>query len=240
MTRITPQAKSVAVRKMLAGRDKTNNMISASNTWMVPPQSTIMTDQDATDDRIATLLRHGYFPRSAPDLAVRSQNPTPTDLLWTKPTITYVSGVRIEEGRKGCGPPAQSGDRVGIHFVAKLLDGTLVDCKFCLLPGENFVDNFAANTLREPCYFVLGAGRVIQGWEIGVLGMSAFAERRLTVPASLAYGDHSVPDVPDGSTVIFDIKLMSRVSGDGKGVEYSSMDTREIVAAMGPSHAQVC
>ena len=65
-----------------------------------------------------------------------------------------------------------------------------------------------ANTKGKPFSFKLGAGEVIKGWDIGVVCMSVGAERRLTIPANLAYGSKSLPGIPANSTLVFDIKLL--------------------------------
>jgi FK506-binding nuclear protein len=38
--------------------------------------------------------------------------------------------------------------------------------------------------------------------------MAVGGERRLTIPASLAYGKKALPDIPANSTLIFDVKLL--------------------------------
>jgi FK506-binding nuclear protein len=38
--------------------------------------------------------------------------------------------------------------------------------------------------------------------------MSVGGERRLTIPAGLAYGSKGVPGIPPNSTLVFDIKLL--------------------------------
>lgn len=65
-----------------------------------------------------------------------------------------------------------------------------------------------ANKKGKPFSFKLGKGEVIQGWDIGVAGMTVGGERRLTIPANLAYGSKSMPGIPANSTLIFDIKLL--------------------------------
>lgn len=66
----------------------------------------------------------------------------------------------------------------------------------------------SANKSGKPFMFKLGAGEVIKGWDIGVAGMSVGGERRLTIPAHLAYGSKSLPGIPSNSTLVFDIKLL--------------------------------
>lgn len=68
---------------------------------------------------------------------------------------------------------------------------------------------FAANKKGKPFSFKLGAGEVIKGWDIGVAGMAAEGERRLTIPAHHAYGSKGVPGIPKNSTLIFDIKCLA-------------------------------
>lgn len=65
-----------------------------------------------------------------------------------------------------------------------------------------------ANKKGAPFSFKLGKGEVIKGWDIGVEGMAVGGERRLTIPASLAYGSKSIPGIPGNSTLIFDVKLL--------------------------------
>jgi FK506-binding nuclear protein len=55
---------------------------------------------------------------------------------------------------------------------------------------------FDANTSGKPFSFVLGKGEVIRGWDEGLAGMSVGGERRLTIPAGLAYGNQKLPGIP--------------------------------------------
>jgi FK506-binding nuclear protein len=66
----------------------------------------------------------------------------------------------------------------------------------------------AANKKGAPFTCQIGKGQVIKGWDIGVVGMSVGGERRLTVPANLAYGSKGMPGIPANSTLIFDVKLL--------------------------------
>lgn len=67
-----------------------------------------------------------------------------------------------------------------------------------------------ANKKGKPFAFKLGVGQVIKGWDVGVAGMTAGGERRLTIPAGMAYGKKGAPpDIPPNSDLIFDIKCIS-------------------------------
>lgn len=44
--------------------------------------------------------------------------------------------------------------------------------------------------------------------DIGVLGMQVGGERRITIPAKLAYGSKSQPGIPANSTLVFDLKML--------------------------------
>ncbi|RYY73637.1 MAG: FKBP-type peptidyl-prolyl cis-trans isomerase [Gammaproteobacteria bacterium] len=62
---------------------------------------------------------------------------------------------------------------------------------------------------------VIGTGRVIKGWDKGILGMKVGGKRKLFVPAHLAYGDRQVgPLIKPGSNLIFEIELFEVLTRD--------------------------
>lgn len=67
---------------------------------------------------------------------------------------------------------------------------------------------FLANKKGKPFAFKVGKGQVIKGWDIGVAGMAIGGERRMTIPANLAYGSKSLPGIPGNSQLTFDVKLL--------------------------------
>ncbi|CAK9784564.1 hypothetical protein CC85DRAFT_283016 [Cutaneotrichosporon oleaginosum] len=106
---------------------------------------------------------------------------------------TLPSGLVIEDIKVGTGPVAKGGKRLGMRYIGKLENGK----------------QFDANTGGKPFNFVLGRGEVIAGWDQGLVGMAVGGERRLTIPAKLAYGSQRIPGIPPNSTLKFDVKLVS-------------------------------
>ncbi len=103
--------------------------------------------------------------------------------------------LAIEILEEGTGEEAQNGDSLKVHYTGTLEDGTKFDSS--LDRGDPFV-------------FTLGAGRVIQGWDLGLLGAKVGDKRKLTIPADLGYGDSGAAGgkIPPGATLIFEIEVL--------------------------------
>lgn len=106
--------------------------------------------------------------------------------------VKVVQGVTIDDRTLGKGRTVKSGDSVGVRYIGKLQNG----------------QQFDANKKGKPFTFKAGKGQVIKGWDIGVIGMAIGGERRLTIPAHLAYGSRGMPGIPGNSTLVFDVKLL--------------------------------
>jgi peptidylprolyl isomerase len=55
---------------------------------------------------------------------------------------------------------------------------------------------------------VIGTGRVIKGWDQGLMGMQVGGKRKLLVPAHLGYGERTMGKIPPGSNLVFEIELL--------------------------------
>lgn len=108
------------------------------------------------------------------------------------PGVKVVNGVTIDDRKLGSGRTAKNGDKVSMRYIGKLTNGKVFD----------------SNKKGTPFSFKIGKGEVIKGWDIGIAGMSVGGERRLTIPAHLAYGSRSMPEIPANSTLVFDVKLL--------------------------------
>jgi protein-disulfide isomerase len=104
-------------------------------------------------------------------------------------------GLVITDTKVGTGPAVKSGDTITVHYVGTLTDGSEFD---------------SSRKHNQPFTVEIGAGRVIKGWDQGILGMKAGGRRKLTIPSDLAYGDRGMGSViPPKSTLLFDIELLS-------------------------------
>ena len=119
----------------------------------------------------------------------------------------------------GTGKSAERGALISAHYVGTLADGTEFDSSYSR--GQAF-----------EC--VIGTGRVIKGWDLGVLGravgehfagkfviendtmnmvktlspMQVGGIRQLIIPAHLAYGERAVGKIPSNSDLMFEIELL--------------------------------
>ena len=101
----------------------------------------------------------------------------------------------IQDVIVGTGRAVRPGDKVKVHYVGTLTDGTEFD---------------QSRKRGQPFSFEVGKGAVIKGWDQGLLGMKAGGKRKLTIPPDLAYGDRGVPGtIPPKSTLLFEIELLA-------------------------------
>ena len=105
-------------------------------------------------------------------------------------------GLIIKDIKIGNGPEAKDGETAIVHYTGMLMNGKVFDAS--KLHGN------------QPFPFVLGAGQVIPGWDIGVKGMRVGGIRELIIPPALAYGDQSPPGsgIPANSTLKFRVHLL--------------------------------
>lgn len=105
-----------------------------------------------------------------------------------------IQGMKVEILQQGSGVEAKAGDHVYVHYTGTLENGTKFDSS---------VDR------GTPFDFDLGAGKVIQGWDLGVAGMKVGEKRKLTIPPELGYGDRAVGNIiPANATLLFDVELL--------------------------------
>lgn len=117
------------------------------------------------------------------------------------PATTGVDQLQVTDLVAGSGAEAVAGRQVTVHYSGWLYDPSQPESK-----GKPFDSSRNAG---RPFAFALGAGQVIAGWDQGVQGMKVGGQRRLVIPAALAYGDQGAGGViPPGATLVFDVELI--------------------------------
>jgi FKBP-type peptidyl-prolyl cis-trans isomerase len=103
--------------------------------------------------------------------------------------------IEFEEVAVGNGPTAKDGDTVEMHYRGTFLDGKQFDASYDR--GQTFS-------------FKVGAGQVIKGFDMLVLGMKPGGKRKGTIPPEFGYGSRGAGGViPPNTTLIFEVELVS-------------------------------
>ncbi len=119
-----------------------------------------------------------------------------------KQDATKVTELMQTDVKIGTGEEATGGHVVKVHYTGWLYDATAPQKK-----GAKFDSSVDRGT---PFTFPLGSGRVIKGWDQGVVGMKIGGQRTLIIPAHLAYGSRGAGDsIPPNAVLVFDVELLS-------------------------------
>jgi len=116
-------------------------------------------------------------------------------------------GVQINNIIEGSGAEITNHSKILVHYTGKLQDGTKFDSSY---------------DRGEPFSFQIGLRQVIEGWEIGLMGMKVGGKRTLVIPPELAYGERGAGDlIPPNATLTFDVEIVD-VEAPGYGFVNSS------------------
>ena len=124
----------------------------------------------------------------------------------TNPNNSNNQELIVEDIIVGTGAEVKSGQDILIDYEGKLENGSVFD---------------SSESRNQPLDITIGVGQVIKGWDMGITGeglenvkgLQVGGERKLTIPASLAYGAREIPGlIPANSTLIFTVKLVKILS----------------------------
>ena len=97
----------------------------------------------------------------------------------------------MEEGQ---GDFPTTGQNILINYHGMLTDGKVFDSSF---------------DRGSPFSFLLGQGRVIRGWDIGIAKLRFGSKGILIIPPEIGYGEFgSPPNIPGNATLVFHVELL--------------------------------
>ncbi|KAM9464623.1 FK506-binding protein 15-like isoform 4-T4 [Salvelinus alpinus] len=129
--------------------------------------------------------------------------------------------VVMQDLTLGEGQGVGNGDSLEVTYTGWLLQNHAV--------GQVFDSNLNKDKLLR---LKLGAGKVIKGWEEGMVGMRKSGRRLMVIPPSLGYGSQGVANrIPADSTLIFEAELRRvKLAKDG-GSDRASAGSRDSAAS---------
>eukprot|EP00946_MAST-07B_sp_MAST-7B-sp1_P001545 g1545.t1 len=105
------------------------------------------------------------------------------------------SGLKYRDVAYGQGVEAKAGSKIKVRYTGRLHNSE----------GKIFDQN-----IKKGMKLTLGLGRVIQGWDFGLLGVRAGGIRQLLIPSNLAYGRKGVPGkIPSNTPLYFEVQISS-------------------------------
>lgn len=145
-------------------------------------------------------LKRNVIDQTPPTLAKPTQ-------FWENPTLLRIQRapmsndeLQITDTRPGTGKAVVKGALITTQYTGTLEDGTVFDSSW---------------ERGKPFQCVIGTGRVIKGWDQGLMGMQVGGVRTLFVPAHLAYGERSMgAHIKPNSNLRFEIELLEVLTRD--------------------------
>ena len=147
---------------------------------------------------MATVLLAGLLATAG----VLAQTPTPTPTPKDSKLDATPKQLQKIDVKQGTGAEAVSGHPVIVHYTGWLYDPAA--------PANKGAKFDSSVDRKVPFGFYLGEGKVIKGWDQGVVGMKVGGKRTLVIPADLAYGERGAGGglIPPNATLIFDVELI--------------------------------
>jgi FKBP-type peptidyl-prolyl cis-trans isomerase FkpA len=130
-----------------------------------------------------------------------AQAAAPTPATGGSKLNATLTTLQNNDVKQGTGAEAVSGKAVVVHYTGWLYDPTAPEGK-----GAKFDSSLDR---KVPFGFILGAGKVIRGWDEGVAGMKVGGQRTLIIPPDMGYGARGAGGViPPNATLIFEVELL--------------------------------
>ncbi|KAM3611805.1 uncharacterized protein V6R79_024433 [Siganus canaliculatus] len=112
-------------------------------------------------------------------------------------SATTLDSIVFQDLFLGEGQTVENGDSLEVAYTGWLLQNHTIGQMFDSCQNKD-------KLLR----LKVGAGKVIKGWEKGMMGMKKAGRRLIVIPPNLAYGSKGVPNrIPSNSTLVFEVEL---------------------------------
>jgi peptidylprolyl isomerase len=151
---------------------------------------------DDSGDRAAEATQPKTSEEPSPSAQREALKDTSTKPVIPKPSGSPPRKLVKQDIVKGKGPAAKPGDTLTVDYVGVAFS-----------TGDEFDASWDRG---QPFDVQLGAGRVIKGWDEGLVGMRKGGRRMLTIPPELGYGHEGYPPtIAPNETLIFVIDLVA-------------------------------
>jgi len=173
----------------------TTTTLGATTTTTMAQGATTTTGAVTTSTIAATVSTFAPIPAA---------DRSPAGKFGSQPTVTVPTSapptqLLSSDLIAGTGAAAQAGDTLQMQYVLATYSTHKVQ---------------QSSWTSAPFSFKLGAGQVIKGWDLGIVGMREGGRRELIIPASLGYGAQSPgAGIAANDTLVFVVDLLKVTKG---------------------------
>ncbi|MEU4687117.1 FKBP-type peptidyl-prolyl cis-trans isomerase [Streptomyces xinghaiensis] len=124
-------------------------------------------------------------------------------------------GLKVKVLKEGKGAEVKKGEALNAHYLGQTWEGEVFD---------NSYDR------GEPSTFQIGTGKVIKGWDEGLVGQKLGSRVELVIPPDKGYGKQEQEKIPANSTLVFvvDLKKVMPTRPEGKEVPQTDAELPKV------------
>ncbi|MFD0765985.1 FKBP-type peptidyl-prolyl cis-trans isomerase [Mucilaginibacter lutimaris] len=127
---------------------------------------------------------------------------------------TTPSGLQYKINTPGSGPNVAKGDTAVVNYTGRLLNGKLFDTSI-QSDAKSDPKIFDPRRKYEPIKVPVGEGRVIAGWDEGLLLMNKGSKATFVIPSNIGYGEQGYPPrIGSFAPITFEVELLQIIKPD--------------------------
>lgn len=180
-------------------------LIDAMRDVVDPNREVLLTDS-ASEAALQDLLSQMQMQKDVDEAAAARKALTEQAEFLAKniqePNVKVTTkGVQYVVLKEGSGIKPRPSDKVQVHYVGTLLDGTEFD-----------------NSVRRGAPLEFPVSAVIEGWQDLLLEMKVGEKVKAWIPSALAYGETGAPpSIPANALLVFEVELLQVFAGAPAG-----------------------